>query len=91
MKSAALVLLGVMIGAVGFSLAFYFFPKATVAMHKQSFSTNIIKATVDNPDFRQVLFTGDKSQLVVMSIPPGSEVGLKHTSILSRRYFFSRG
>jgi mannose-6-phosphate isomerase-like protein (cupin superfamily) len=28
-----------------------------------------------NPDFRKVLWTGDNSQLVLMTIPPGQEIG----------------
>ncbi|MEH1128703.1 cupin domain-containing protein [Micromonospora sp. CPCC 206061] len=28
-----------------------------------------------NPDFRQVLWTGKHSQLVIMTIPPGGEIG----------------
>lgn len=29
----------------------------------------------DNPDFRRVLWTGEHAQLVVMTIPPGGEIG----------------
>lgn len=36
---------------------------------------NIEKATKDNKDFRQVLYTGRYSQLVVMSLLPGEEIG----------------
>jgi mannose-6-phosphate isomerase-like protein (cupin superfamily) len=28
-----------------------------------------------NPDFRRVLWTGEYSQLVIMTIPPGGEIG----------------
>src|SRR5688500_16562166 len=28
-----------------------------------------------NPDFRRVLWTGEHAQLVVMTIPPGGEIG----------------
>jgi mannose-6-phosphate isomerase-like protein (cupin superfamily) len=28
-----------------------------------------------NPDFRRVLWTGEHSQLVIMTIPPGGEIG----------------
>ena len=38
---------------------------------------DIEKATLDNPHFRQVLFTGTQLQLTVMTIPPGGEVGLE--------------
>lgn len=40
-----------------------------------SFHTNITSATNTNDFFRQVLNTGAKSQLVVMSIPPGTDIG----------------
>jgi mannose-6-phosphate isomerase-like protein (cupin superfamily) len=35
----------------------------------------IEKATLDNGYFRQVLFTGKHSQLVVMCLQPGEEIG----------------
>ncbi len=41
------------------------------------FLGDIEQATLDNPHFRRVLFTGAKLQLTVMSIPPGGEVGLE--------------
>jgi mannose-6-phosphate isomerase-like protein (cupin superfamily) len=41
----------------------------------KGFHINIEKATKENANFRQVLFTGLKSQLVVMSIAPHSEIG----------------
>ena len=36
---------------------------------------NIVNLTNNNNLFRQVLFTGERSQLVVMCIPPGGEIG----------------
>ena len=33
------------------------------------------KETDANPNYREVLFTGARSQLVAMSIPPGTDVG----------------
>lgn len=39
------------------------------------YSVNIEKATLDNKNFRKVLFTGPKSQLVVMALKPGEELG----------------
>lgn len=35
----------------------------------------IEKTTLENADFRRVLFTGPHSQLVVMSLDPGEEIG----------------
>ena len=39
--------------------------------------TNIEKKTLGNTNFREVLFTGPHSQLVVMAIGPGEEIGLE--------------
>lgn len=36
---------------------------------------DIEKATKDNTNFRKVLFTGPNSQLVVMSLKPGEDIG----------------
>jgi mannose-6-phosphate isomerase-like protein (cupin superfamily) len=36
---------------------------------------DVEKATLDNEDFRRVLFTGEHTQLTVMRILPGSEIG----------------
>lgn len=40
-----------------------------------SYRANVGKETRENPNFRKVLFTGAKSQLVAMRVPPGGEVG----------------
>jgi len=40
-----------------------------------SYTGNIIKETQDNTFFRKVVFTGGKSQLVVMDIKPGEDIG----------------
>lgn len=44
---------------------------------KIGYVDDIEKATLDNPHFREVLFTGSRLQLTVMTIPPGGEVGLE--------------
>lgn len=41
----------------------------------KTYHTNIEKETLENNNFRKVLFTGKYSQLVVMSILPGEEIG----------------
>lgn len=38
---------------------------------------NIEDETLRNSNFRTVLFTGEQTQLTVMSIPPGEEIGLE--------------
>jgi mannose-6-phosphate isomerase-like protein (cupin superfamily) len=39
--------------------------------------TNIEKKSLENDYFREVLFTGPHSQLVVMSIAPGEDIGME--------------
>ncbi|OGJ37703.1 MAG: cupin [Candidatus Pacebacteria bacterium RIFOXYB1_FULL_39_46] len=44
---------------------------------KIGYLTNIKKATLANPNFRQVLFTGQHLQLVLMSLLPNEEISLE--------------
>lgn len=39
------------------------------------FITNIEKDTLNNDNFRKVLYTGKNSQLVLMSLKPGEDIG----------------
>ena len=39
------------------------------------YHANVEQQARDNDNYRRVLFTGDKSQLVVMSIAPGDDIG----------------
>lgn len=43
----------------------------------KGFVDDIEKLTVENEDFRRVLYTGHNLQLVVMTIRPGEEIGLE--------------
>ena len=56
-----------------------------------SYHTNIIKQTEENTNFRKVLFTGAKSQLVVMSIPQGGEIGAEVHKHTEQTLFFLSG
>jgi mannose-6-phosphate isomerase-like protein (cupin superfamily) len=56
-----------------------------------SYHANIINETGANENFRRVLFTGAKSQLVVMSIPPGTEVGAETHKYTEQTLFFLSG
>ncbi len=42
-----------------------------------SYVTDIEHATRANENFRKVLFTGPKSQLVLMSLKPGEDIGME--------------
>ncbi len=56
-----------------------------------SYFTHIVKEAQDNPNFRRVLFTGPKSQLVVMNIPPGGEIGEETHGHTEQALFFVSG
>lgn len=42
---------------------------------KKGYKDNIEKLTIENTNFRKVLYTGEESQLVLMSLLPGEEIG----------------
>ncbi len=44
---------------------------------KKGFFNHIEKETLNNGSFRKVLYTGEHSQLVLMSLRPGEEIGLE--------------
>jgi mannose-6-phosphate isomerase-like protein (cupin superfamily) len=56
-----------------------------------SYHTNIIKNAEENENFRHVLFTGPQSQLVIMSIPPGGEIGEETHMHTEQTLFFLSG
>lgn len=55
------------------------------------YSGNIVQDTQVNTNFRKVLFTGTRSQLVIMSIPPGGEVGSETHTYTEQTLFFLSG
>ncbi len=47
--------------------------------------------TLKNNDFRRVLYTGKHSQLVLMSLAPGEEIGMEVHSHLDQFFRFEKG
>jgi mannose-6-phosphate isomerase-like protein (cupin superfamily) len=43
----------------------------------KGFNTNIERDTLDNTNFRKVLYTGQHSQLVLMNLAPREEIGME--------------
>jgi mannose-6-phosphate isomerase-like protein (cupin superfamily) len=43
----------------------------------KGFVTDIEKATIENNSFRKVLYTGKHSQLVIMTLKPGEDIGME--------------
>lgn len=56
-----------------------------------SYQTHISRVVKDSLDFRRVLFTGVKSQLVVMSIPVHGEIGEEIHPKTEQTLFFQSG
>ena len=45
--------------------------------YMKGFNANIEKDTIENTNFRKVLYTGKHSQLVLMSLKPMEEIGME--------------
>ncbi len=57
----------------------------------KGYKENIEKAVLKNTNFRKVLYTGEHSQLVVMSIAPNSEIGLETHKGTDQFFRFEKG
>ncbi|MCE5337793.1 MAG: cupin domain-containing protein [Methanomicrobiaceae archaeon] len=58
---------------------------------KKGFVANIEKETVKNTDFRRVLYTGKFSQLVLMCLRPGEEIGEEVHDDVDQFFRFEEG
>jgi mannose-6-phosphate isomerase-like protein (cupin superfamily) len=57
----------------------------------KGFCKNIEELTLGNENFRQVLYTGKHSQLVLMSLAPGEEIGMEVHSDNDQFFRFEKG
>ena len=57
----------------------------------KGFVTNIEKDTLANNNFRQVLYTGKHSQLVLMSLKPSEEIGMEVHNENDQFFRFEKG
>lgn len=57
----------------------------------KGYSTAIEKETKKNSDFRRVLYTGEYSQLVLMSLKPMEEIGMETHSNIDQFFRFEEG
>lgn len=57
----------------------------------KGFNANIEKATLANNNFRQVLYTGHHSQLVLMSLKPKEEIGMEVHEDNDQFFRFEKG
>ena len=57
----------------------------------KGFKSNIESDTLNNPNFRKVLYTGKHSQLVLMSLRPGEEIGEEVHDTVDQFFRFEHG
>jgi mannose-6-phosphate isomerase-like protein (cupin superfamily) len=57
----------------------------------KGFYNNIEKETLENQNFRQVLFTGEHSQLVLMTLQAGEEIGAEIHEDIDQFFRFEKG
>lgn len=57
----------------------------------KGFHANIEKLTLENENFRKVLYTGKHSQLVLMSLEPNEEIGMEVHTDNDQFFRFEKG
>lgn len=57
----------------------------------KGFNANIEKMTLENTDFRKVLYTAKHSQLVLMSLRPNEEIGMEVHAENDQFFRFEKG
>lgn len=57
----------------------------------KGFKSNIEKDTLSNSNFRRVLYTGKHSQLVLMTLKPGEEIGEEVHKTIDQFFRFEKG
>jgi len=62
-----------------------------VAMALKGFAVNLEAETEKNSDFRRVLYTGKHSQLVLMNLKSGEEIGMEVHGHLDQFFRFESG
>ena len=58
---------------------------------KKGYKGNIEKLTTENNNFREVLYTGEHTQLVLMSLLAGEEIGMEIHSENDQFFRFEKG
>lgn len=61
------------------------------ASYMKGFKSNIEKDTLGNSNFRRVLYTGKHSQLVLMNLKPGEEIGEEVHGTIDQFFRFEKG
>lgn len=58
---------------------------------KKGYKDNIEKLTLENPNFRHVLYTAENCQLVLMSLKPKEEIGMEVHEENDQFFRFEKG
>ena len=58
---------------------------------KKGYKDNIEKLTIENDNFRKVLYSGQYSQLVLMALKPGEDIGLEVHEDTDQFFRFEKG
>jgi mannose-6-phosphate isomerase-like protein (cupin superfamily) len=58
---------------------------------KKGYKENIEQKTLENNDFRHVLYTGEHMQLVLMTLQPGEDIGLETHTENDQFFRFEQG
>ncbi len=58
---------------------------------KKGYKENIEQSTIENSNFRKVLYTGQHMQLVLMSLRPNEEIGLETHTENDQFFRFEKG
>jgi len=58
---------------------------------KKGYKNNIEKLTLENGNFRKVLYSGPHSQLVLMSLAPSEEIGMETHTDNDQFFRFEKG
>ena len=61
------------------------------AQSARPFHSNVLEQARANEAYRRVLFTGDRSQLVLMTIPPGGDIGVESHAHVEQLIFIASG
>ncbi len=59
--------------------------------NKTPFHANIEELTIENTNFRKVLYTAEHSQLVLMSLLPGEDIGMETHHKVDQFFRFEKG
>jgi mannose-6-phosphate isomerase-like protein (cupin superfamily) len=62
-----------------------------MVINMKGYVTNIEKETMKNSNFRRVLYTGKNSQLVLMDLKPGEEIGEEVHQTIDQFFRFEKG